>query len=219
AAFAWSARFAAESAPALADWLTAATAAAHPAAEIIALVGADPHTGLPSITVRAVTCGENEDDAREKVASFRSPPAEAELTGEMTVESVAFAELTKFSAMPEGKRVAADHAWSDAPLGALLLAVHHLAEAPSSLSTVNLVSLGGDGAVPSRPHGLHGALSVGGGAGAGIYALWDNPADDADNTAWARQVDDALAPLRSGRYVGEADLTAGPGRLAECFTP
>ena len=102
AAFAWSARFAAESAPALADWLTAATAAAHPAAEIIALVGADPHTGLPSITVRAVTCGENEDDAREKVASFRSPPAEAELTGEMTVESVAFAELTKFSAMAEG---------------------------------------------------------------------------------------------------------------------
>ena len=96
--------------------------------------------------------------------------------------------------------------------------MHHLAEAPSSLSTVNLVSLGGDGAVPSRPPGLHGALSVGGGAGAGIYALWDNPADDADNTAWVRQVDDALAPLRSGRYVGEADLTAGPGRLAECFT-
>jgi FAD/FMN-containing dehydrogenase len=32
-------------------------------------------------------------------------------------------------------------------------------------------------------------------------------------------VDQALAPLRRGRYVGEADLTPGPGRRAECFTP
>jgi hypothetical protein len=34
-----------------------------------------------------------------------------------------------------------------------------------------------------------------------------------------RQVDDALAPYRAGRYVGEADLTVSPGRVAECFTP
>jgi FAD/FMN-containing dehydrogenase len=219
AAFAWSAQFAAESAPALADWLTAGTSAAHPAAEIIALVGADAHTGLPSITVRAVACGESEEDARDRVASFQSPPTEAERTGEIAQEPVAFADLTKFSAMPEGKRVAADHAWSDAPLGELLLAVHHLAQAPSPLSTINLVSLGGDGAVPSRPHGRHGALSVGGGAGAGIYAMWDDPADDGANIAWVRSVDDALSPLRSGRYVGEADLAAEPGRLAECFSP
>ena len=29
----------------------------------------------------------------------------------------------------------------------------------------------------------------------------------------------ALAPFRTGRYVGEADLTIAPERRAECFTP
>jgi FAD/FMN-containing dehydrogenase len=32
-------------------------------------------------------------------------------------------------------------------------------------------------------------------------------------------VDEALAPFRTGRYVGEADLTLSPHRRAECFTP
>ena len=64
-----------------------------------------------------------------------------------------------------------------------------------------------------------GALSIGGGTGAGIYALWDDRADDAANQAWVRQVDRALAPLRIGRYVGEADLALAPGRRAECFAP
>ena len=53
--------------------------------------------------------------------------------------------------------------------------------------------------------------------GTGIYALWDDPADDAANRAWVRTVDVALAPFRTGRYVGEADLTLGPERRAECF--
>lgn len=113
----------------------------------------------------------------------------------------------------------ADHLWSDAAPGDLLLAAHRFANAPSSLSTINLVFFGGMGAAPSMPDGKSAALSVGGTAGAGIYAMWDEPADDQVNCAWVRSVDDALAPLRSGRYVGEADLTAGPDRLAECFTP
>ncbi|MEO6386965.1 MAG: FAD-binding oxidoreductase [Croceibacterium sp.] len=219
AAFALSHTFTAASAPALANWLTAATATAHPSAEIVCLVGIDPESRQPTVTVRAIAVGADEAGARSRVASFLSPPAEAEPLGEPQEESLDFTELGKFSAMPSGKRVAADHVWSDAPLGDLLLAVYTLAEAPSPLSTINLVSLGGDGAVPSRPHGVHGALSVGGGAGAGIYAMWDDAADDAANCAWVRQVDAALAPLRSGRYVGEADLTAGPERLGECFTP
>jgi FAD/FMN-containing dehydrogenase len=215
-AFAWSATFAAESAPELADWLTAATAAAHPAAEIIALVGRDPKAGLPAVTVRAIAVGANEHEARANVASFHSPPVEPIL--DILEESVGFPELRKFSAMPADKRVAADHVWSDSPIGELLGAVYPLAEAPSRMSTVNLVSLGGDGGVPSRPQGGNGALSVGGGVGAGIYAMWSDAADDDANMQWVRQVDDALAPMRTGRYVGEADLTIAPERRSECFS-
>jgi FAD/FMN-containing dehydrogenase len=218
-AFAWSASFAAESAPALADWLTAAAAAADPSAEIIALVGVEPTSGRPAVTVRAVSVGDDEEQARSRVASFHSPPSDAEPLGDTSEDAMAFADLHKLSAMPHNKRVAADHLWSDAALGELLLAAAPLADAPSKLSTINLVSFGGDGAVASPPRGQHGALSVGGTAGAGIYAMWDDPADDDANRAWVAQVDQALAPLRSGRYIGEADLTAGPERRAECFTP
>jgi FAD/FMN-containing dehydrogenase len=218
-AFAWSTSFAAESAPALADWLTAATAAAEASAEIIALVGAEPKSGRPAVTVRAIAVGESEDQARSRIASFHSPPKEAEPIGDTSEEAMPFIDLHRLSAMPHNKRVAADHLWSDASLGELLLAAAPGAEAPSKFSTINLVSFGGNGAVAAPPRGQHGALSVGGTAGAGIYAMWDHPADDDANREWVRRVDEALAPLRSGRYVGEADLTAGPDRRAECFTP
>lgn len=218
-ALAWQAMFEAGSAPVLADWLTAATAAAHPAAEVICLVGTDAHSGQPAVTVRAVAVGSDECDARSRIASFHSPPADADQLGDITEEVMAFVDLTSLSAMPDGKRVAADHAWSDSTMGDLLLKVSAVSAAPSPHSTVNLVALGGDGAVPSRAHDGHGALSIGGGAGVGIYAMWDDPADDEANRTWVRQVDDALAPLRSGRYVGEADLTTGSERLAECFSP
>jgi FAD/FMN-containing dehydrogenase len=96
----------------------------------------------------------------------------------------------------------------------LLSALQGIA-APGPHSTVDLVAYGGH----SRVALGDGALSVGGGTGAGIYALWDDPADDAANQAWVRRVDEALAPFRAGRYVGEADLARGPERRTECFTP
>jgi FAD/FMN-containing dehydrogenase len=117
--------------------------------------------------------------------------------------------------MPSGKRVAADHLWSDAAIGELLLAVHDL-PAPSPDATIDIVAFGGH-----TPVALPGdaALTVSGGTGVGIYGLWDDAADDEANQTWVRRVDAALAPYRTGRYVGEADLTLGRDRRGECFTP
>ncbi|OYW45190.1 MAG: hypothetical protein B7Z33_04855 [Sphingomonadales bacterium 12-68-11] len=212
---AWRCAFTAASAPVLADWLTAAAAAAHPAVEIGCFLMDHWETGEPAIVLRLSACADDEAEAHARLASFASPPAAAEKIGEIRAEAVAFTDLFKMSPMPGGKRVAADHMWSDAPLGDLLRATWQLAAA-SPHSTVDLIGFGG-GAPPAGP--AHGALSVGGGTGAGIYAIWDDPADDAANRDWVRRIDAALAPLRTGRYVGEADLTAGPERRAECFTP
>lgn len=213
--FTWRQAFSAGCAPALADWLSAATDAAHRTAEIGCFVLAHPASGEPAVILRLSACGENEEDARSRLASFASPPRAVEPLGEARAEVLPFPELPRLSPMPAGKRVAADHLWSDAPLGDLLRAVHHL-PAPSRHSTVDLVAFGGHTPVPLPEHG---ALTVTGRAGAGIYALWDDPAHDAANMAWVRQIDDALAPYRTGRYAGEADLALGPHRLAECFTP
>ena len=211
---AWRVILAAEHGPALADWLTAATAAAHPTAEVGCFLLAHPRTGAPSVILRVSACGESEGEAWSKIASFADPPVEVEPLGGSKAEFLAFSELPRLSPMPDGKRVAADHLWSDAPLGALLLALRDLTP-PGPHSTVDLVALGSHARVALGD----GALTVGGGTGAGIYALWDDPADDAANLAWVRRVDDALAPFRAGRYVGEADLALGPGRRAECFSP
>jgi len=214
-AYAWRCAFPASSAPALAGWLTAATAAAPAGTEVGCFLFAHWDTGEHAIVLRVSACGENPAEARAKVAPFTAPPPSVPTIGEPKAEALPFTELFKLSPMPSGKRVAADHAWSDAAIGDLLLAVHHL-PAPSPDSTIDMVAFGGHTPV-AMPHDA--ALSVSAGAGVGIYGLWDEPADDEANRAWVRQVDRALAPFRTGRYVGEADLTLNPDRRAECFTP
>lgn len=211
---AWRAAFPASSAPLLADWLTAATDSAPRETEVGCFLMSHWDTSEPAIVLRVSACGDSEADARSRVSSFASPPQDASPIGDPCTEVIPFTDLFKLSPMPSGKRVAADHLWATAPLGELLLAVYDI-PAHSPHSTIDLVAYGGH----SRT-GLpkDGALSVGGGTGAGIYAMWDDPADDDANCAWVRRVDEALSPFRSGRYVGEADLTASPQRLAECFT-
>jgi FAD/FMN-containing dehydrogenase len=214
-AYAWRAAFAATSAPALADWLTAAIAAAPAGTEIGCFLFAHWDTGEHAAVLRVSACGDSEAEAREKVSPFTSPPAAARMIGEAKGEALPFTDLFKLSPMPSGKRVAADHLWSDAAVGDLLMAVHEM-PAPSADSTIDIVAFGGHTPVAMPPDA---ALTVSGGAGVGIYGLWDDPADDQSNSELVRRVDTALAPFRTGRYVGEADLTIDPGRRAECFTP
>lgn len=214
-AYAWRGAFAAASAPALADWLSAATAASPADTEVGCFLFAHWDTGEHAIVLRVSACGESEAEAREKVAPFTHPPAAAHRIGEPKGDALSFTGLFELSPMPSGKRVAADHLWSDAAIGELLLAVHRL-PAPSPDSTIDIVAFGGHTPV-TMPDDA--ALSVSGGAGVGIYGLWDDPAADDAHRAWVRRVDDALAPFRTGRYVGEADLTLSPDRRGECFTP
>jgi FAD/FMN-containing dehydrogenase len=217
-AYTWSATFTTDSARVLAGWLSEATAAADRTAEIICLVGPDHHSGKPAIIVRASATAASEAVARGKVREFHSPPPEATLIEGPTAETMDFSELTKLSAMPNDKRVQADQLWSNGSLGEMLRAVHHLAGIPDKTSSINLISPGGGTAIP-HCDGTQGALSIGGAAGAGIYAMWDDAAHDKRHFDWVRQADAALSRFRVGRYVGEADLGAAPDRVRECFAP
>ncbi len=216
--FAIDAVFEASAASKIALWLNLAGLAAHETVEIICLVGPD-HDGRPSITVRAIANGPNLAAARAKLGPLLTPPADAVLLATVKREEVLFNELTKFSAMPKGKRVAADQCWSDAPLGDLLEAVAHLAGVPQATSAISLTGLGGGARTPFMSGDREHALSVGGTRSAGIYALWDGAEHDRLHLDWVASASAALAGLRNGRYVAEADLTLGPDRLAECFTP
>ena len=217
ASFTWSATFPIDAAPHIADWLTQAAALAAPESEIICLVGPDHESGEPAVIVRASASGDSHEDAQARVAAFLTPPPGVPTISGPKSEFMDFAELTKLSAMPNGKRVYCDQAWSDATLGELLMAIRHLADVPNKSSSVNLFSPGAGNCIPRCGDGSC-ALSVGGGTGAGIYAMWDDAEDDDRHMQWVRDVDAAIAPFRTGRYVGEANLHRGPEWLAECFT-
>ena len=219
ATFAIEAVFDATSAPLLAEWLNAAGQTAHETIEIICLVGPDSETAKPSVTVRAIGNGTSMADVRVKLGSLLAPPANAALLRPVRREVLSFPELTKFSSMPGGKRVAADQIWSDAPIGELLLAIAYLAEVPQPSSTISLTGLGGGARTPGMFAGQDCALSMGGTRSAGIYALWDGEEHDRRHLDWVTAADMALAPLRRGRYVAEADLFVEPGRVEECFSP
>ncbi len=219
AAWVWNGTFCASAAEQLAPWLDRAIASANSGVELACQIGPNPSTGQATITVRAIGIGDDYATARAEISDFETPPEDARMIDPPESRPVGFADLPAQSQMPSGKRVAADHCWSDHPLGVIMLALRDVATIPDAPSSVNLVVQGAHGRIPCMPDAQNTALSVGGGVSAGIYAMWDHAEDDARHCDWVRQVDRILAPFSSGRYVGEADLCADPGRPASCFSP
>jgi FAD/FMN-containing dehydrogenase len=49
------------------------------------------------------------------------------------------------------------------------------------------------------------------------YAVWRDPARDAENVAWLRETVKDVEPLGIGHYVAESDLLAAPTRAVGPF--
>lgn len=204
------------SAAVVAAWLHAAAPTAHETVEIICMVGPDPHSGTPSVTLRAISSGETQNQALTKLGNLSEPPASAQIITPTEVRKLEFADLPQYSAMPSGKRVAADQIWSEASPADILLAVQDLAHVPSKSSTISITFLGGSSTMPLPLAGST-AFSRSGATSVGIYALWDDDAEDRRHFDWVNDVDVAVARFRSARYIGEANLTVSPDRLNDCF--
>ncbi|MGR6970453.1 BBE domain-containing protein [Streptomyces cynarae] len=52
-----------------------------------------------------------------------------------------------------------------------------------------------------------------------LYAVWQDPRQDAVNINWLRQAMQAVEPLGTGHYIAEADLTAASSRARRSFAP
>lgn len=120
-------------------------------------------------------------------------------------------------ALPEGKRYAVDCLWSGAPSERFLATfAEQLAKAPS----VQCLALAAVEPKPKNgaPQGQDTAFSMAGPGFGAIYAVWDDPAEDAAHIDWMRATADALSSETIGHYVGEADL-ARPGWLQACYSP
>ena len=118
--------------------------------------------------------------------------------------------------LPAGRRFAVDCLWTDDEPATVLETIGAALRAAPSPSSSFLLNV-----APAQPPAVApppAALSTRGRLYVSTYAVWDDEHDDARNATWLRGAQDALAPAASGRYVGEADLFAAPGRARECYS-
>ncbi|WP_138466137.1 FAD-binding oxidoreductase [Poseidonocella sp. HB161398] len=155
--------------------------------------------------------GEEADRVLAEVA--QSAPAGA--IGQGPAMPTPFATLydTVDAAYPEGRRMAVDALWSDAPAALFAALARGVERAPTpechAIATLpsERAPLPGDGAFSMRARAF-----------GAVYSLWQDPAADAEGTGWMRGVAEAAAPVTRGVYVGEADL-ARPGRIRQAYSP
>ncbi|MFJ3235553.1 FAD-binding oxidoreductase [Streptomyces sp. NPDC086787] len=116
-----------------------------------------------------------------------------------------------------GYRNAVDTLWSDTGYETLLPALAAtVAAAPSERSLV-LAPLWPVSRDRTLSRGM--AFPVLGETYLAPFASWGDPAEDAANTRWVRDVMRVVEPYGTGHYIAEADLTADPARARRSYAP
>ncbi|MFD6177538.1 MULTISPECIES: FAD-binding oxidoreductase [unclassified Isoptericola] len=165
----------------------------------------------PHAVVSATAFGLDDADAPDLLRAVPSGmPADVAVAGSLA------ALLGPIPRHP-GEAMFSDHAWTRAGFAEVLplLPRRDPDLSPCSSVLVTPAARRADGTAPDAAlYAPGGTLSV------SAYAHWD-PAHQRPGSpvAWARGTIAALDDVRTGRYVGEADLTGGTSALADCFPP
>lgn len=164
----------------------------------------------------ATVFADTEAEARATLASISSLAPDGAIQTETIQSSFEALYDTFDQVLPTGKRYAVDSFWSAEPSASYMaLFAEQVARAPSPMCmALSVVVPEPEGSPDPMPDT---AFSMAGNGFGLIYAIWDDPAADADHVAWLRGASDALAHETVGRYVGEADL-ARPGWLRDCYS-
>lgn len=207
----------------VADWASDLGDRIPPMVEPSFLLGAAPPgvTAQPPGTVAIVTAVAFADSAQAAVEALepleRCPAVgralQAQVAAPTTFDGL-FDATARF--WPEGRRYAADTAWSNAELGAVVSRLREPIQAAPSNESVVLATLSpeprGIGTAADTAFSVHGRTLL------DCYAVWQDPVADDANRGWLRETMTALEPVTVGHYVGEADLTAAPARARRCYT-
>jgi FAD/FMN-containing dehydrogenase len=203
----------------VARWAMDAAAELPPGVELsFVLAAADPSTGQPVVTLTATAFADSTTQAADWLGPVRVCPLADRALCHQTDEPTSMDALYAGSATlwPENHRYAADTMWSSEDLTTLLPRLGTaVARAPSAKSLV-LVPVAPASRNPALWQDM--AFSALGDSYAVPYAVWTDPADDEANVRWLRETTETMAPLATGHYIAEADLTAAPTRAERSFT-
>jgi FAD/FMN-containing dehydrogenase len=209
----------------VAAWLPTLRGSLPPRVELIGLLLSPPPearaNGAPArvFVVSATAFAGSPAEAETWLAPLENGPEGVTPTaGSHLVDTPFDALFASIDAVfPAGHRYAADHAWSGSPPRELLASVRDAALSPPSPGDFLLLAF-----APPAPEGAPPlpdmALSKLGAIYGAVYGVWSDAAEDEANRAWVRTMSAALEPHRVGRYIGDADLEAGPDSARQCFS-
>ena len=208
-----------------ATWLASAQAMLPPPVELSALVVSPPpeaqQKGAPPriFLVIATAFADTEEDAEKWLAPFARGPVVPAAIGAVPFVETPFEALFASidAAFPVDHRYAADHVWTNAAPKDLLASVRDNVLSPPSPRNFLMLAFGPNLAKDAPPPPDM-ALSSLGKIYAGIYGVWTDPAGDTNNCTWVRSMSEALDSNKAGRYIGDADIEAGPEHLKQCFS-
>lgn len=180
-----------------------------------------PSQGPPPklFIVSAVAFADTEADAGKWLAPLGDGPQAPDRRQEL-LQPATFASLYDMTdrLFVENRRYAGEDYTFDVAPKEVLPRLRDLAMTAPSPESFTLL------AVPSPPPaGVSPmpdmAFSMPGKLFAGVYAIWQDPGQDAANLQWTRQTNKSLESVTVGRYIGETDPTADAGRTRQSFAP
>jgi FAD/FMN-containing dehydrogenase len=172
--------------------------------------------GELEIAVTGPVLADSEQRAHEAVAVLEDCPAadRAKLALPYVPGTLADLYAGAHAAYPDGHRYVADNMWTHAPVEQLLPGLHRIADtmpgAPSHLLWMNWGP--GDGAAPARPEMSY---SVEDDTYIALYGVWQDPAEDAANVAWATDRMREMEQHSSGIQLADENLGNRPARFVE----
>jgi FAD/FMN-containing dehydrogenase len=170
--------------------------------------------GELEIAVTGPVLAESEAQAREAVAVLESCPVldQAKLALPYVEGQLADLYAGAHAAYPDGHRYAADNMWTHAPIEELLPGLRRIAEtmpgAPSHMLWMNWQP--GTSPAPERPEM---AYSVEDDTYIALYGVWEDPAEDDANVAWATERMREMEALASGIQLADENLGCRPARF------
>jgi FAD/FMN-containing dehydrogenase len=167
--------------------------------------------GQPEIAVTGPVLAEDEQEAAEALALLETCPVleRAKLAAPNVPAQLADLYAGVRAAYPDDHRYAADNMWTHAAIDDLLPGLHRIAAtlpgAPSHMLWMNW------GPSPQRPDM---AYSVEDNTYIALYGVWQDPADDDANVAWATERMRELEHLATGIQLADENLGRRPARFA-----
>lgn len=166
--------------------------------------------GELEIAVTGPVLAESAGEAAEALALLETCPVRERAKAAAPNAEVRLDDLyaAVHGSYPDGHRYSADNMWTHAPVEELLPGLRRIAEtmpgAPSHMLWMNW------GPSPPRPEM---AYSVEDDTYIALYGVWQDPAEDEANVAWATERMREMEPLASGIQLADENLGLRPARF------